>query len=135
MCGKIIGVVSLELLRLFKMVSTYVFRRYILGCFLLENKVSLPQENTQPLKVPSTNIQYHFETTTSLKGIIELEFGFRKSFPVVVADLCKDLVKNNGVCTQSMLWIGAGTGRGPMLMSSVFDEVGFLNIFAVLVGR
>mgnify|MGYP006890241450 CR=1 FL=1 len=89
----------------------------------LENKICLPQDNMLPLKVPSTNTQYHFETSSSLKGIIELEFGFRKSFPVVVADLCKDLVKNNGISTQTMLWIGAGTGRGPLLMSNVFDEV------------
>jgi len=91
--------------------------------FILENQSFLPEEKVQPLLVPSTNVHYRFETSEALKGIIEQEFGFRESFPVAVAERCRELVFNNGLQTRSMLWIGAGVGRGPMLMSKTFEQV------------
>ncbi|WAR24247.1 hypothetical protein MAR_037916 [Mya arenaria] len=96
---------------------------YVLGCGVEENLASLPHDKLQPNLVPSTNLHYHFETPLALKGILEQEFGFRKSYPVAVADLCADLARNNGLHTRSMLWIGAGSGRGPMLMSKIFQKV------------
>lgn len=83
----------------------------------------MDQDKIQPIIVPSTNMHYHFESADALRGILEQEFGFRKSFPVVIAELCKDLAENNGLDTNSALWIGAGSGRGPLLLSKTFDAV------------
>lgn len=94
---------------------------YILGCGVEENKLSIDKDKVKPIIVPSTNIHYHFESVDKLKGILEQEFGFRKSFPVAVADFCKELAENND--TKSALWIGAGSGRGPLLLSDTFEEV------------
>lgn len=84
----------------------------------------MDKDKVQPIIVPSTNIHYHFESEDKLKGILEQEFGFRKSFPVVVANFCKELADNN--YKTSALWIGAGSGRGPMLLTDTFEEV---NLF------
>ncbi|XP_045158623.2 uncharacterized protein LOC123524473 [Mercenaria mercenaria] len=96
---------------------------YILGSGVEESKLNLDKERVKPIIVPSTNIHYHFESLEKLKGILEQEFGFRKSFPVVIADLCKELVENNRLDKKSALWIGAGSGRGPLLLSDTFEEV------------
>ncbi|XP_052271400.1 uncharacterized protein LOC127872113 [Dreissena polymorpha] len=94
---------------------------YVLG--VGEKSLCFPQDKLLRTLVLSTNIHYHFESANALKGIIELEFGYRKSFPVQVADLCRDLVKNNGIAPRSGLWIGAGSGRGPLIMSKSFNQV------------
>ena len=88
----------------------------------VENKVYL-DEKIQPEFHPSTNIQYGFEKQSALYGILEMEFGFRKSFPVVVAELCHELVPSHGIQRKSALWIGAGSGRGPFILSRTYEQV------------
>ncbi|WAR15419.1 hypothetical protein MAR_005524 [Mya arenaria] len=105
----------------FRHVDTQVF---VLGHGVEENLASLPHDKFQPHIEPSTNLHYQYETPLALKGLLEQEFGFKKSFPVAVADLCADLARNNGLQPRSMLWIGAGSGRGPMLMSKTFQNKG-----------
>ncbi|XP_060556826.1 uncharacterized protein LOC132717387 isoform X2 [Ruditapes philippinarum] len=96
---------------------------YILGSGVEESNLDLDKDKIKPIIVPSTNIHYHFESANQLKGILEQEFGFRKSFPVVMAALCKELAENNRLDKNSALWIGAGSGRGPLLLTDTFDEV------------
>lgn len=103
-----------------RMVSTKVF---VLGQGVEDNNHHLDVDKIRPTFVASTNRHYLFEAPDMLKGILEQEFGFRKPFPVVVAELCKDLMKNNGLETKSAMWIGAGSGRGPMLLTDMFREV------------
>lgn len=91
--------------------------------------MDLGKDRIKPIVVPSTNIHYHFESADKLKGIIEQEFGFRKSFPVVMADICKELADNNRLDKNSALWIGAGSGRGPLLLTDTFEEVRSGDIF------
>lgn len=104
---------------------------YVRGQGVEEKKLRLDPNKIQPIYVPSTNKQYHFETPDALKGIMEQEFGYRKSFPVAIADHCKDLAKNNGLETKMALWIGAGCGRGPMLLTNMFKQVLAIDV----VGR
>ena len=52
-----------------------------------------------------------------------MEFGFRKSFPAVVAEACHELVAHHGVHPHSALWLGAGSGRGPFILSRKFKNV------------
>lgn len=95
---------------------------YVLGSGVEENKIYLDQK-IQPEFHPSANVQYRFETQNALYGILEMEFGFRKSFPSVVAEACHELVKHHGVHTHSALWLGAGSGRGPFILSRKFENI------------
>ena len=90
--------------------------------FFSENKIYLDQK-IQPEFYPSANVQYRFETQNALYGILEMEFGFRKSFPAVVAEACHELIKHHGVNPHSALWLGAGSGRGPFILSRKFENV------------
>ena len=73
--------------------------------------------------VPTTNYHYSYDTEDSLYGILELEFGFRDSFPHQVAQHCLQLQKAYQCGTQSALWLGAGVGRGPLEITNVFQHV------------
>lgn len=95
---------------------------YVLGAGVEENKIYLDQK-IQPEFYPSANVQYGFETQTALYGIIEMEFGFRKSFPAVVAEACHEIVAHHGVHPHSALWLGAGSGRGPFILSRIFENI------------
>lgn len=102
-----------------RLVNTEV---YVLGSGIEENKVYLDQK-IQPEFHPSANVQYKFESQSALYGIMEMEFGFRKSFPVVVAELCQNLTKSYDIQPKSSLWIGAGTGRGPFTLSRTYRQI------------
>lgn len=71
----------------------------------------------------TTNTQYKYDEKDQLYGILEQEFGYRDPLPLAVAQICKEYQKESG--NQSFLWIGAGTGRGPMQLHNVFHEVSF----------
>ena len=73
--------------------------------------------------VPTTNYHYSYDTEDSLYGILELEFGFRDSFPHRVAQHCLLLQKAYQCGTKSALWLGAGVGRGPLEITNVFQNV------------
>lgn len=105
---------------------------YVFGSGVEENKVYL-DEKIQPEFHPSTNIQYGFEKQSALYGILEMEFGFRKSFPVVVAELCHELVSSHGIQRKSALWIGAGSGRGPFILSRTYEQILALDYCARFV--
>ncbi|KAL3870051.1 hypothetical protein ACJMK2_042668 [Sinanodonta woodiana] len=95
---------------------------YILGCGKQDNPVILDKSAVKPQMVKSTNTQYQFDTVLALKGILELEFGYRKSFPTAVADLCKKYGTTQKL-VDSLVWLGAGVGRGPLLASTSFKQV------------
>ncbi|GFO10818.1 5-histidylcysteine sulfoxide synthase [Plakobranchus ocellatus] len=85
------------------------------------------------IKEPSTNTAYICDTLDTLKGILELEFGFRDSFAAAVAQLCCNYCQSQGVSTQSAVHIGAGTGRAAFELSKTFSEVLGLEPFARLI--
>ena len=52
-----------------------------------------------------------------------MEFGFRKSFPTAVADFCHKVTESHKIQPSSALWIGAGTGCGPFVLSEKYEQV------------
>lgn len=91
--------------------------------YFIDNPFLLENEKTKAVKVPSTNTQYGFDSVKALEGILELEFGFRKSFPAVIAQLCKHYVQIFNCGLDSCIWLGAGVGRGPFEFTNVFQNV------------
>ena len=76
------------------------------------------------VKVPTTNIQYGFDEKQKLYGILEQEFGYRDPLPLALAELCKEYRTESG--NQCLLWIGCGTGRGPVQLHNVFHNVSLI---------
>ena len=72
---------------------------------------------------PSANVQYRYETQSALYGILEMEFGFRKSFSAAIAEFCHKLTDSHDIHPESALWIGAGTGCGPFVLSNKYEQV------------
>ncbi|KAJ8306303.1 hypothetical protein KUTeg_016848 [Tegillarca granosa] len=101
--------------------ARFAFRRHFIqhadNPFLLEN------EKLKAVKVPSTNTQYGFDSVQALEGILELEFGYRKSFPAVIAQLCKHYVQIFNCGLTSCVWLGSGVGRGPFEFTNVFQNM------------
>ena len=52
-----------------------------------------------------------------------MEFGFRKSFSAAVAEFCHKLTDSHNIHPESALWIGAGTGCGPFVLSNKYEQV------------
>lgn len=77
--------------------------------------------------VPTTNYHYSYDTEDSLYGIIELEFGFRDTFPHNVAQHCLSLQKKYQCGSKSALWLGSGAGRGPLELTNVFQNVNLVK--------
>ncbi|XP_062622318.1 uncharacterized protein LOC134283831 [Saccostrea cucullata] len=95
---------------------------FVLGVGVEEKEV--PNEDEMEFKwVPTTNYQYGFDTEDSLYGILEMEFGFRDSFPHCVAHHCLSLQKSYKCDPKSALWLGSGAGRGPLELTTVFQNV------------
>lgn len=92
------------------------------------NKIYL-ENNLHVQHVHSTNAVYIYDTLETLEGILELEFGFRDSFPAVVANLCQDYCKFFSVPTDSAVHLGAATGRGSFELSKHFCQVILWNDF------
>ncbi|RUS75387.1 hypothetical protein EGW08_016849, partial [Elysia chlorotica] len=106
---------------------------YIVGAGEEENKNS--QENCAQKVAwePSSNTAYQFDTTETLEGILELEFGFRDSLAAAVARFCSNYCTCNNISTKSVVHIGAATGRTAFELSKTFEHVLGLEPFARLI--
>lgn len=95
---------------------------FVLGVGVEEKEI--PDADEVEYKwVPTTNYHYSYDTEDSLYGIIELEFGFRDTFPHNVAQHCLSLQKKYQCGSKSALWLGSGAGRGPLELTNVFQNV------------
>jgi hypothetical protein len=81
----------------------------------------IEEKGHKVVKVSTTNTQYGYDEKDKLYGILEQEFGYRDPLPLAVAKLCKEYQTESG--NQSLLWIGSGTGRGPVQLHNVFHNV------------
>ena len=72
---------------------------------------------------PSSNTAYLFDTQETLEGILELEFGFRDSLAAVAARFCSNYCSCNDISTDSVVHIGAATGRTAFELSKTFKQV------------
>jgi len=102
-----------------RVVETEVF---VLGSGVQANKIYL-DNNFSVQRVQSTNTMYNYDTLETLQGILELEFGFRDSFPAVVAKLCGQYCRTHKVSLGSAVHLGTATGRGAFELSKFFDQV------------
>ena len=91
--------------------------------FTIDIPVTVDQQRYDVCHVKSTNTQYYLDTKAALDGILEMEFGFRDSFPVLVASLCQYYANIYKCGLQKAVWFGAGVGRGPFCLSQTFDNV------------
>lgn len=94
---------------------------FVLGVGVQENSSVVEEQGHSVTKVSTTNTQYKYDEKDKLNGILEQEFGYRDPLTLAIADICKEYQKESG--NQSLLWIGCGTGRGPVQLHNVFHEI------------
>lgn len=95
---------------------------HMLLCYL-DNPVTIPQVEKKNVSVPSTNIQFEFETTDKLDEILQTEYGQINSYAVPLVELVEDVVKKYSVSTNSVINFGCGTGLTSFLLSTIFQKV------------
>lgn len=71
----------------------------------------------------TTNVQYLMDANMPLEGILELEFGYRKSLPAEAAIFAANVARAYDVPLTSAMCVGGATGRGPFELSKHFHEV------------
>ncbi|KAL8572528.1 hypothetical protein ACOMHN_019567 [Nucella lapillus] len=101
-----------------RLIDTQVF---MLGSGPINNTATVDSEKAS--LVPSTNLQYQIDASLPLRGILELEFGFRDSLPAVVATFATNLARGFKIALTSALLVGSATGRGSFELSKHFDKV------------
>jgi hypothetical protein len=95
----------------------------------LHTEREIPDEDEMEFEwVPTTNFQYSYDTEDSLYGILEMEFGFRDSYPHQVAQHCLSLQKKYQCDTASAVWLGSGAGRGPLELTRGFQNVSRIQL-------
>ncbi|KAL5016943.1 hypothetical protein ScPMuIL_006532 [Solemya velum] len=96
---------------------------YVLGVGEQDTLITLDQSKLEMDLVPTTNSQYRADTLQMIEGILEMEFGFRKSFPKVLAELSMELVQLYDCRTKSVAWFGSGSGCGPIELVDKFEKI------------
>ncbi|XP_025109666.1 ergothioneine biosynthesis protein 1-like isoform X2 [Pomacea canaliculata] len=101
------------------MVDTEVF---VLGSGMSE-KSQMAIENAEIQSVPTVNVNYLYDSTMPLQGILELEFGFRDSLPATYANLAASLARSYNIPMTTALHIGSATGCAAFELSKHFEQV------------
>ncbi|XP_013417309.1 uncharacterized protein LOC106178593 isoform X2 [Lingula anatina] len=104
-----------------RLVDTEVF---VMGVGI-EDKVD-PKEVNLPngfTWVPSTNLQYHYDTAESLNRQLQLEYGAGSKFLDQLLEHVTRTVKQHGTETRRILHIGCGVGKISFQLAKQFEEV------------
>lgn len=80
-------------------------------------------ENAEIQSVPTVNVNYLYDSTMPLQGILELEFGFRDSLPATYANLAASLARSYNIPMTTALHIGSATGCAAFELSKHFEQV------------